>query len=308
MSLLIGKFWVFKDRSSYIFSLLIAILGSILFAGKAIFIKLSYRYGATSEVLLALRMIIAFPFFWIIYLNSREYKENIPLAKKDIYQLAWLGFSGYFLSSYLDFIGLFYISAGLERIILYLTPAIVVLISYFFLQKKVTKIQWISIVIGYVGVVIAFIEDASTKGSHGWLGMGLVFASACLYANYLIFSGQIVQRIGSIRLVTIASSFSTLCGVIQIFILAPHSLMEQPSLVYVYSLCNAIFCTVMPMILIMVAVQRIGSTLTSQAGILGPIATIFMGWYFLQELISVHQIIGMFLVIFAVWLLMHNKK
>ena len=138
--------------------------------------------------------------------------------------------------------------------------------------------------------------------------MGLVFASACLYANYLIFSGQIVQRIGSIRLVTIASSFSTIFGVIQIFILAPHSLIEQPLLVYVYSLCNAIFCTVMPMILIMVAVQRIGSTLTSQAGILGPIATIFMGWYFLQELISVHQIIGMFLVIFAVWLLMHNKK
>ena len=125
-----------SERNSYLFSLLIAVLGSVLFAGKAIFIKLSYRYGASSEVLLALSMIFSFPLFWLIFYFSKEYKSNIPITRKDLYQLAWLGFSGYFLSSYLDFLGLFYISAGLERIILYLTPAIVILISFFFLKKE----------------------------------------------------------------------------------------------------------------------------------------------------------------------------
>ena len=296
-----------SERNSYLFSLLIAVLGSVLFAGKAIFIKLSYRYGASSEVLLALRMIFSFPLFWLIFYFSKEYKSNIPITRKDLYQLAWLGFSGYFLSSYLDFLGLFYISAGLERIILYLTPAIVILISFFFLKKSISKLQWISIVIGYIGVIIAFINDTSSKGSDGWLGMALVFASACLYSNYLIFSGEIVIRIGSIRLVTIASSFSTLFSLIQIAIVSPEALLQQNPQVYIYSLCNAFFCTVLPMLMIMYAVQRIGSSLTSQSGILGPVSTIFMGWYFLQEAITLNQVMGMLLVIFAIWLLMRDK-
>jgi drug/metabolite transporter (DMT)-like permease len=298
---------VVNNRREYLVALAIAITGSILFAGKAIFIKLSYEYGASSEVLLALRMIFAFPLFWAVYLITKQHQNPQQLNRKDVYQLCWLGFSGYFLSSYLDFLGLFYISAGLERIVLYLTPAIVVLISYFFLKKPISRLQWISIIIGYLGVILAFIEDLKTNGSNGWLGVGLVFASACLYANYLIFSGEIVKRIGSIRLVTYASSFSAICSVIQVLILAPRTILEQATQVYWFSLGNAVFCTVLPMLMIMIAVQRIGSSLTAQSGILGPVATIFMGWYFLQEKISLLQMIGLVLVIFAVWLLMKNK-
>lgn len=296
-----------NNRREYLVALAIAITGSILFAGKAIFIKLSYGYGASSEVLLALRMIFAFPLFWAVYFITKQHQNPQQLNRKDVYQLCWLGFSGYFLSSYLDFLGLFYISAGLERIVLYLTPAIVVLISYFFLKKPISRLQWISIIIGYLGVILAFIEDLKTNGSNGWLGVGLVFASACLYANYLIFSGEIVKRIGSIRLVTYASSFSAICSVIQVLILAPRTILEQATQVYWFSLGNAFFCTVLPMLMIMIAVQRIGSSLTAQSGILGPVATIFMGWYFLQEKISLLQMIGLVLVIFAVWLLMKNK-
>jgi len=298
---------VVNNRREYLVALAIAITGSILFAGKAIFIKLSYGYGASSEVLLALRMIFAFPLFWAVYFITKQHQNPQQLNRKDVYQLCWLGFSGYFLSSYLDFLGLFYISAGLERIVLYLTPAIVVLISYFFLKKPISRLQWISIIIGYLGVILAFIEDLKTNGSNGWLGVGLVFASACLYANYLIFSGEIVKRIGSIRLVTYASSFSAICSVIQVLILAPRTILEQATQVYWFSLGNAFFCTVLPMLMIMIAVQRIGSSLTAQSGILGPVATIFMGWYFLQEKISLLQMIGLVLVIFAVWLLMKNK-
>lgn len=295
------------DRRAYLFTMAIAIIGSILFSGKAILVKLSYRYGVSSEVLLALRMILAFPLFWIVYYFSRNYEEHTKISIKDLIKLMWLGFSGYFLSSYLDFLGLSYISAGLERIVLYLTPAIVVLISYFFLHKPISRLQWISIVIGYLGVVLAFIEDLDTKGNDGWLGVGLVFASACLYANYLIFSGEMVKRIGSIRLVTYASSFSTLFGIIQITLISPNELFDQPSEVYILSMINALFCTVMPIFMIMISVKRMGSSLTAQSGILGPVSTLFMGWYFLQENISLFQICGLVLVIISVWLLMKNK-
>lgn len=295
------------DRRAYLFTMAIAIIGSILFSGKAILVKLSYRYGVSSEVLLALRMILAFPLFWIVYYFSRNYEQHTKISIKDLIKLMWLGFSGYFLSSYLDFLGLSYISAGLERIVLYLTPAIVVLISYFFLHKPISRLQWISIVIGYLGVVLAFIEDLDTKGNNGWLGVGLVFASACLYANYLIFSGEMVKRIGSIRLVTYASSFSTLFGIIQITLISPNELFDQPSEVYILSMINALFCTVMPIFMIMISVKRMGSSLTAQSGILGPVSTLFMGWYFLQENISLFQICGLVLVIISVWLLMKNK-
>ena len=295
------------DRRAYLFTMAIAIIGSILFSGKAILVKLSYRYGVSSEVLLALRMILAFPLFWIVYYFSRNYEQHTKISLKDLIKLMWLGFSGYFLSSYLDFLGLSYISAGLERIVLYLTPAIVVLISYFFLHKPISRLQWLSIVIGYLGVVLAFIEDLDTKGNNGWLGVGLVFASACLYANYLIFSGEMVKRIGSIRLVTYASSFSTLFGIIQITLISPNELFDQPSEVYILSMINALFCTVMPIFMIMISVKRMGSSLTAQSGILGPVSTLFMGWYFLQENISLFQICGLVLVIISVWLLMKNK-
>jgi drug/metabolite transporter (DMT)-like permease len=298
---------VTDDRRAYLFTMAIAIIGSILFSGKAILVKLSYRYGVSSEVLLALRMILAFPLFWIVYYFSRNYEEHTKISIKDLIKLMWLGFSGYFLSSYLDFLGLSYISAGLERIVLYLTPAIVVLISYFFLHKPISRLQWISIVIGYLGVVFAFIEDLDTKGNDGWLGVGLVFASACLYANYLIFSGEMVKRIGSIRLVTYASSFSTLFGIIQITLISPNELFDQPSEVYILSMINALFCTVMPIFMIMISVKRMGSSLTAQSGILGPVSTLFMGWYFLQENISLFQICGLVLVIISVWLLMKNN-
>ena len=106
---------------------------------------------------------------------------------------------------------------------------------------------------------------------------------------------------------TIASSFSTLFSLIQIAIVSPEALLQQNPQVYIYSLCNAFFCTVLPMLMIMYAVQRIGSSLTSQSGILGPVSTIFMGWYFLQEAITLNQVMGMLLVIFAIWLLMRDK-
>ena len=281
-------------------------VGSILFSGKAILIKLAFGYGAHAETLLALRMLMALPMFWAIYWWESRRKPMNPLTWPDRFKLFFLGFLGYFLSSYLDFLGLQYISVGLERIVLYLTPTIVLVISYFALQKSISRLQWYSLVLGYLGVFIVFIQDASSTGISAWLGMVLVFGSACSYATYMIGSGEMVQRVGSVRLVVYASTASAVLSLIQSSLYNPSAIFEQVQIIYWLSLVNAGLCTVIPMLLIMIAINRIGSPLVAQAGILGPVSTIFLGYFILSEPITWIQISGMSLVMAAMWLLVRN--
>ena len=285
-----------------------ASVGAVLFSGKAVIIKYAYRYDVSPEALLALRMLLALPMFWCVYWFFSRNNKKSPLSKTDYLKLIGLGFIGYFFSSYLDFLGLQYISVGLERILLYLTPTIVILISYFFMQKRITRLQWYAMVIGYLGVMLVFLQDVGTKGDSAWLGALLVFGSTCMYAAYLISAGEMVNRIGSMRLVTYATSVSALFSAIQIGFHQPGALFTQLPQVYWLSLVNASICTVIPMFLIMLAIQRVGSSVTAQAGILGPLATVFMGWYFLDETMSLMQIFGMALVVVAMWLLVRNRE
>ena len=285
-----------------------ASVGAVLFSGKAVIIKYAYRYGVSPEALLALRMLLALPMFWCVYWFFSRNNKKSSLSKTDYLKLIGLGFIGYFFSSYLDFLGLQYISVGLERILLYLTPTIVILISHFFMQKRITRLQWYAMVIGYLGVMLVFLQDAGSKGDGAWLGALLVFGSTCMYAAYLISAGEMVNRIGSMRLVTYATSVSAIFSAIQIGFHQPSALFIQLPQVYWLSLVNASICTVIPMFLIMIAIQRVGSSVTAQAGILGPLATVFMGWYFLDETMSLMQIFGMALVVAAMWLLVRNRE
>ena len=291
----------------YVYGLLMAGLGSILFSGKAILVKLAFGYGANAETLIALRMLMALPLFWGIYWWQAYRQVMSPLTFKDQVKIFSLGFMGYFLSSYLDFLGLQYISVGLERIVLYLTPTIVLLISYFVLNKSISRLQWYALAVGYLGVIVVFIQDASSTGSMALLGMLLVFASACSYAIYMIGSGEMVRRVGSVRLVVYASSASAFMSVIQILIYDPAAVFVQAPQIYWLSLLNASLCTVIPMLLIMIAINRIGSPLVAQAGILGPVSTLFMGWIVLSEPITWIQMGGMSLVMGAMWLLVRNN-
>jgi hypothetical protein len=293
-------------RRHYLIGILMAGVGSILFSGKAILIKLAFGYDVHAETLLALRMLMALPMFWAIYWWESRRKPMSPLTWVDRFKLFFLGFLGYFLSSYLDFLGLQYISVGLERIVLYLTPTIVLVISYFALQKSISRLQWYSLVLGYLGVFIVFIQDASSTGISAWLGMILVFASACSYATYMICSGEMVQRVGSVRLVVYASTTSAVLSLIQSSLYNPSAIFEQVQAIYWLSLLNASLCTVIPMLLIMIAINRIGSPLVAQAGILGPVSTIFLGYFILSEPITWIQISGMSLVMVAMWLLVRN--
>lgn len=292
----------------YLYGLLMASLGSVLFSGKAILIKLGFGHGANAETLLALRMLMALPLFWVIYWWHARRQVMSKLTWQDQIKIFTLGFMGYFLSSYLDFLGLQYISVGLERIVLYLTPTIVLLISYFVLNKSISRLQWYALAVGYLGVIVVFIQDANSTGTMAILGMLLVFASACSYAIYMIGSGEMVKRVGSVRLVVYASSASTLMSVIQILIYDPKAIFIQTQQIYWLSLLNASLCTVIPMLLIMIAISRIGSPLVAQSGIVGPISTLFMGWLVLSEPVTWIQLSGMSLVIGAMWLLVRNDS
>ncbi len=295
-----------SQHRRYLSGILMAGLGSVLFSGKAILVKLAFTYNANAETIIALRMLMALPLFWTIYWWQARRQTMSRLSLVDQVKIFILGFLGYFFSSYLDFLGLQYISVGLERIVLYLTPTIVLLISYFVLNKHITRLQWYALIVGYLGVIVVFIQDASSTGSTALLGMGLVFASACSYAIYMIGSGEMVKRVGSVRMVVYASSASALLSVIQIFYYEPLALFTQVTPIYWLSLLNAVLCTVIPMLLIMVAINRVGSPLVAQAGILGPVSTLFMGWAVLSEPITLLQIGGMILVMGAMWLLVRN--
>jgi drug/metabolite transporter (DMT)-like permease len=169
-------------------------VGAIAFSGKAIIVKLAYRYGVDAITVLMYRMLFAFPMFITLWWWAGRGKP--PLSRGDWLMLATLGFLGYYLASFLDFAGLQFISANLERLILYLNPTIVLAVSAIFYKVHIRPQQWAALVVSYLGVLVVFGHDISLQGSHVVLGSLLVLASAVSYALYLIFSGQAVQRLG----------------------------------------------------------------------------------------------------------------
>ncbi len=292
-------------QSGFYLSIILASLGAILFAAKAIVVKFSYQYGATADIVLTLRMVFSLPIFWLAVWWNQRASSPKPLIKKDIIKVCAIGLLGYFLSSYLDFLGSHYISAGLERVILYLTPAIVLVLSKFFLKKEIDRRQYWAMVVAYLGIMMVFMHDIELNNQGAViLGSVLVFLAAVVYSVYLIFAGELVGRVGSIRLVALASASATVATCIQSLILGPDQLFVQQPEVYYFALINALFCTFMPMLFIMMAVNRIGSSLTAQAGTIGPVGTAFLGWYFLSEPVSALQLAGIAIVLIGIAILL----
>jgi drug/metabolite transporter (DMT)-like permease len=292
------------DRRQYLIGLGIAIAGAILFSTKAIVAKLIYRYQVDAVTLIAFRMLFSLPVFAVIALWQARKGPRLSVA--DRWRLVGLGLVGYYLSSFLDFLGLQYITAGLERLILFLTPSFVLLISAVFLKRKVRAIEWAALSVSYLGIVLVFLHDLKFGGDQVMLGSVMVLGAAISYSLYLIQSGQLVLRLGSLRLVSYAMCVSSVACVAQFFALRPAAMLVQPAGVYWLSLVNAIFCTVLPVFLTMFAVQRIGAATASQAGMIGPVSTLFLGAFFLNEAVTGWQLAGTVLVIAGMYLL--SKK
>ena len=274
---------------------LLACVGSVLFSAKAIVTKLTYRYGVDALTVIGFRMLFSLPFFLLIA-GAQAWKARVGkiprLSWQDTKLVLILGFIGYYLSSYLDFLGLQYISAGLERLILFLSPTFVLLISALYLKRRISSGQWLAMGLSYVGVLLAFIHDLSFAGGNVLLGSSFVLGSAITYAVYLISSGELLKRVGSTRLVAYAMSASAVYVLIHFFWMQGLQGLVQPGQVYVLSLIHAVMNTVLPTFMIMWAVARIGAPLTSQLGMIGPVSILFLAWWLLGEPITWLQIVG----------------
>ncbi len=287
--------------------LTLAIVGAIAFSGKAIIVKLGYRYGVDAVTLLMLRMLFALPFFagivwWTSRPRSNSAKPSTPLTRKDWLGVLGLGFTGYYLASFLDFAGLQYVSASLERLILYLNPTLVLLMGMVLYGRKVGRRQWMGMLLSYAGVLLVFGHEVNLVGSDVAVGTALVFGSAVSYAMYLSYSGELVQRLGSLKLVGLATTVACILCIAQFAVLRPLSaaFAVAPEVLWL-SLLNATACTVVPVLLVMMAIERLGSGLAAQVGMVGPMSTITMGVLLLGEPFTLWVVAGTVLVLAGVF-------
>lgn len=280
--------------------LAMALAGSIAFSGKAIIVKLAYRYDVDAVTVIMLRMLFALPLFMAMAWWSSRGKA--PLARRDWLGVLGLGFSGYYLASFLDFVGLQYITASLERLILYLNPTLVMLLGWLVYRRTFTRRQVAGMAVSYAGVLLVFGHEVRLEGANVALGAFMVLASTVSYAIYLVYSGQLVQRIGSLRLVGLATSVACVCCIVQFLLLRPVSvaLTLAPEVIWL-SVLNASLCTAVPVLLVMMAIERIGPSMAAQSGMVGPISTIFMGVVILGEPFTAWIAAGSVLVIAGIF-------
>lgn len=295
-----------KQASRFTTGLLLAAAGSIAFSGKAIIVKIGYRYGVDSITLLMLRMLFAMPFF--LALAWWAGRGKAPLTQRDWLGVVGLGFSGYYLSSFLDFLGLQYISASFERLILYLNPTLVLVLGWVLYQRKISYRQGVAMAVSYSGVLLVFGHEVSLVGQNVMLGASLVFLSAVTYAIYLSYSGQLVQRLGSLRLAGLATTVACFFCILQFVLMMPLSALNVAPEVIGLSMLNATACTVLPVLLVMMAIERIGAGLTSQIGMIGPMTTLALGVFFLNEPFTIWILAGTALVLGGVYWVTQTPK
>lgn len=286
--------------------LALALAGAIAFSGKAIIVKLSYRYGVDAVTLIMYRMLFALPLFAGMAWWAGRGKP--PLSRRDWLAVIGLGFSGYYLSSFLDFVGLQYITASLERLILYLNPTLVLLFGWLLYRRPWTGRQVAGMAISYAGVVLVFGQELRISGGNVALGSALVFASTITYALYMVYSGQVVKRLGSLRLVGLATSVACVLCILQFALLRPldAALQVAPEVIWL-SLLNASLGTAVPVLLVMMAIERIGAAATAQAGMIGPLSTIALGIWLLDEPFTAWLVAGTVLVLAGIYVFTRSR-
>jgi drug/metabolite transporter (DMT)-like permease len=275
----------------------LAILAAFGFSFKAIFVKLAYPYGVDAITLLALRMVFALPvFLWVGLTASR----GMPaLAGRDWAGILAMGLAGYYAASVIDFLGLQYISAGLERLILFTYPTLTLLFGMALSKRLASRREVIALALCYAGIGAAFWHDLEFARDQAsiWLGGGLVFGSAFCYAVYLTGSARLIARLGTARFAALATLVSTAAVLGHFLAMQPVSALIQPWPVYGYAMAMGMFCTALPVFAQSAAIRRLGSARVALVSMLGPLATIGFAVWLLGEPLSIAQIIGAALVI-----------
>jgi drug/metabolite transporter (DMT)-like permease len=278
----------------------LAIVAALGFSFKAILVKLAYPYGVDAITLLALRMAFALPvFLWVGFTSSK----NAPaLSLRDWLAIAVLGVLGYYGASILDFLGLKYISAGLERLILFTYPTLTLLFGVVLHGRAITRRETLALVLCYTGIAAAFVHDLQFSGDTAvvWIGGGFVFASSVSYALYLSGSAGMIGKLGAARFTALAMLASTAATAGHFLATQPFTALIQPWPVYALGAAMGLFCTVLPVFAQSAAIRRIGSGQAALVGMVGPLMTIAFAWLLLDEGFSTAQMAGAALVIAGV--------
>lgn len=287
--------------------IVLLLTGAVLFSCKAIVIKLAYRYDISSISLLGLRMAFALPFFLVIGTLRRERSATYGrLGWRDLIIIVTLGLFGYYLASYTDFLGLQYLSAGMERLILFVYPTMVLLLQRIIFKTPIKPVQWVATAVCYAGIGLAFSGSDFSVGNQFALGAALVFTSALTYSFFVIGSGYFAVKLGSVRFTSVALTAASL-GVLAHVYLSGNTLFGHPTAVYAYGLTLAIFCTVIPTYLVTEGIRRIGAGDAAILGATGPVATIVLEYFVLGEHLNWVQAAGAVLVIVGVVLIGRSK-
>ena len=287
----------------------LAVLAALGFSFKAIFVKLAYAAAAVDAVtLLPLRMTFALPI--ALWASLWLCRAAPPLSRNDWGLLLVLGVLGYYGASILDFIGLQYISAALERLILFIYPTLTVLIGVLFMGKTLEKRQVAALALSYAGIALAFAHDLqATNDMHAvLLGGAFIFGSALSYALYSAGAEVAIRRLGTLRFAALAIIVSTFATQLHFVLTQPFSALAQPLEVYAYAAAMALFSTLLPVLWQSAAVQRIGAARTVLIGTLGPMLTIFFAWLLLTEPVSIAQLLGAGLVLAGVLLVSRRQR
>lgn len=291
----------------------LAIVGTICFSTKAVMVKLAYGLDDIDSIsLLALRMAFSLPFFLVIaWWNGRRRNAQAaePLRAADWLKIALVGITGYYLASYLDFLGLQYLTAGMERLILFVYPTLVLLLSALLLGKPIERGQLIALVLTYLGIGMAFAEavELDTTGRFWW-GALLVFGSALAYALYLMGSGELIPRLGSIRFTAYAMIAAAAAVLLQAYAANGLALFGFRAGTYGLALIIAVVATVMPVFLVAEGIRRIGAANVAIIGSISPFATVLLEYFFLGETFGPFQWVGAILVVAGVLLLKKPRR
>ena len=277
----------------------LALLAALGFSLKAIFVKLAYPYGVDAITLLALRMGFSLPVF--LWVGLAHQRAGANLSGGDWWRLFVLGCLGYYGASILDFWGLQFISAGLERLILFTYPTLTILIGVLFQGKPFAKREGLAVALCYIGIGFAFMHDLGQGNSRDvWIGSALVFGSSVSYALYLSGSGSMIARLGAMRFSALAMLVSSAVTLLHFATSQPLTAFIQPLPVYGWALAMALFATVVPVFAQSAAIRSLGAGSASLFGMVGPLLTIGFGWWLLDESISLAQMAGAGLVLIGI--------
>jgi drug/metabolite transporter (DMT)-like permease len=291
-------------KRAFLWGIFLLIVANIGFSAKAVLVKLMYREGVDTTNILALRMFFAAPFFIAVAFVLSRRAGHVRLSLREYAVIASLGILSYYISSRLDFMGLKYVSASVERLVLYTYPTLTLLLSAVIFKKKISWVQYAALLLTYIGIVVVFTAERGLGVQNNWfLGVGLVFSCAITYAFYVVFTGEVIHKFGSLKFTSYAMGSAAVPALLQASFENGLDIFSFSSSVYTLTAWLVLAATVIPVFMINEGIRLVGANNASIIGFSGPVATIFLGYYFLQESITGAQILGTCIVLSGIFLI-----